>query len=36
MIRVADTNGDGKIDFNEFVKASTFWIANLKYVLTLI
>ena len=25
MIAVADTNGDGKIDFNEFVAAANQW-----------
>ena len=23
MIKIADVNGDGKVDFNEFVKAAT-------------
>ena len=26
MIAVADTNGDGKVDFNEFVAAASQWI----------
>jgi len=25
MIKIADVNGDGKVDFNEFVKAATEW-----------
>jgi len=26
MINVADTNGDGKVDFNEFVAAASQWL----------
>ena len=25
MIKIADVNGNGKVDFNEFVKATTEW-----------
>ena len=32
MIKIADVNGDGKVDFNEFVKAATEWLVNNLYI----
>ena len=28
MISIADENGDGKVDFTEFVKAATSWTSS--------
>ena len=33
MIAVADTNGDGKVDFNEFVQAASQWFQYLYSIL---
>ena len=30
MIKIADVNGDGKVDFNEFVKAATEWYIKIR------